>query len=96
MLKDETITIKKKKKIPKQVIDASKFLTSIKEGNYKPKASDEHKIKEAKLILAVYGCQQEGLPVTISNIIIILGPDAASTIKILTPALYPNYGIIGP
>ena len=85
---------KKQKKIPEHVMDAQKFLAAINEGTYKVKSSDEAKIADARLILAVYGCQQEGVPVTVPNLIIVLGPDAVETLKYLTPSLYPRYGII--
>ena len=85
---------KKKKRTPEKVLNAQKFITAINEGTYKVKPSDEAKIADAKLILAVYGCQQEGVPVTVPNLIIVLGPDAPHTLKYLKPSLYPQYGII--
>lgn len=86
----------KKNKIPQKVLIARKFLASINEGTYIPKPKDEVKIAEAKLILAVYGCQQENVPVTVTNLIIVLKSDAPATLQILTPELYPYYEIIGP
>lgn len=85
---------KKMKKVPEHVIAARNFLAAINDGTHKIKPSDEAKIADAKLILAVYGCQLERVPVTVTNLIMVLGPDAAETLKYLTPTLYPKYGII--
>ncbi len=80
--------------IPEIVINAQNFLAQINSKSYKRKQSDNIKIADAKLIIACYGCQQEGLPVTVSNLIMILGPDAADTLKYLKPEQYSRYGIV--
>ncbi len=85
---------KKKRKVPEYVIKAKEYLASIKNRPEALKSSEEAKIAEAKLTLAVYGCQTEHLPTTITNVIVVLGTDAADTIKYLTPEQYPYYGII--
>ena len=81
-------------KVPEKVKQARNFLSTINNGLRKVKPSDEHKIAEAKLILAIYGCQLEGLPITVTNLIMILGPDATETLKYLTPETHSYYGIV--
>ncbi len=80
--------------IPENVVNAQKFLAQIYAKNYSRKQSDNIKIADAKLIIASYGCQKEGLPVTVSNLIMILGSDAADTLKYLKPEQYSRYGIV--
>ncbi len=83
-----------KQKVPENVKQARNFLASINNGMHKVKPSDEHKIAEAKLVLAVYGCQLEGLPVTVTNLIMILGQDSSEILKYLTPDTHSYYGIV--
>lgn len=82
-------------RLPPKEQAAIDFINQLKKNRrFNITKSDSIKLAEARMVLALYSCKRENLLPTVSNLTLILGKDAASTFKIITPAYYSQYNII--